>query len=112
MKNHFLAFLALSLPAFVLAQTYDNSLFGLANYLIDLIKNVVLWLIFSFAIIFFLWNIIKFLRDPSKVSQSGSYIIWGIVALTVMFSIYGLIGLVAETFGLEVGIPQFFVGGK
>lgn len=98
------------LPTFAFAQQYDFDLFGLGNYLIDLIKNVALYLIFSLAIIFFLWNILMFIKDPSKVKDSGKYILWGILALTVMFTIYGLIGLVAETFNLSLGLPQFFTG--
>jgi hypothetical protein len=112
MKKFSLSFIFLFSPFITFAQRYDQDLFGLGEYLIDLIKNTFLWLIFSLAIIFFLYNIFNYIRKPDKIQTSGTYILWGILALTVMFTVYGLIGLVAETFGLQLGIPQFFIGSK
>ncbi len=102
--------LTVSLPVFAFAQSYDSDLFGLAEYAKDLVKNTVLYLIFSLAIIFFLWNIFRYITNKDKIQTSKNYIIWGLIALTVMFTVYGLIALIAQTFGLQLGIPQFFVG--
>ena len=99
-----------TLPAFAFAQSYDSDLFGLAEYAKDLVRNTVLYLIFSLAIIFFLWNVFRFIINKDKIQTSKDYIIWGLIALTVMFTVYGLIALIAQTFGLQLGIPQFFVG--
>lgn len=104
------ALLALVLPSQALA--YSSDLQGLAEYLAEFAKTSVLWLIFALAVIFFLWNILKYLRNPDKIQESGKYILWGLVALTVMFTVYSIIGLFAQTFNFEVGIPQFFIGQK
>lgn len=104
-----LIYLTLTLvPNLVFAQSYSSDLKGVVNYLVDFLKTSVLWLIFAMAVIFFLWNILNFIRKPDKVQESGKYILWGLVALTVMFTLYSIVGLFAQTFNFEIGIAQFF----
>lgn len=101
--------LLLMAPSLTLAQSYSSDLKGLVNYLVDFLKTSVLWLIFAAAVIFFLWNILNYLRKPDKVQESGKYILWGLIALTVMFTLYSLISLLAQTLNFDIGIAQFFV---
>lgn len=96
------------LPILASAQSYSSDLKGLVDYLVDFLKTSVLWLIFAMAVIFFLWNVMNYLRKPDKVQDSGKYILWGLLALTVMFTLYSLVGLFADTFNLNLGIAQFF----
>jgi hypothetical protein len=114
MKLRYLSLLAglLSTPLLALAQGYSSDLKGLVDYLVNFLKTSVLWLIFALAVIFFLWNILNYLRKPDKVQESGKYILWGLIALTVMFTLYSLVGLFAETFNFEIGIAQFFPSSR
>lgn len=114
MKLRYLSLLAalLSTPLLALAQGYSSDLKGLVDYLVNFLKTSVLWLIFALAVIFFLWNILNYLRKPDKVQESGKYILWGLIALTVMFTLYSLVGLIAETFNFEIGIAQFFPSAR
>ena len=36
---------------------------------------------------------------------------YGLIALTLMFTFYAVTGLLAVTFGIQIGIPQFFTDG-
>ena len=38
--------------------------------------------------------------DPEKVSEGHRLLLWGIIAFVVMISIWGLVNVVANTFGL------------
>lgn len=109
-KILYTSFLALLAPVAVFAQTYDQDIFGLGQYILDLIQNLFLYLIFAFAVIFFLYNILQYIRNPGDIKKSKEYILWGLVALTVMFTFYAIIRLLAATFNFTVGIPQFFGG--
>jgi hypothetical protein len=100
----------LMFPILANAQGYSSDIVGLTDYLVSFAKTSLLWLIFSLAVIFFLWNVMNYLRKPDKVQESGKYILWGLIALTAMFTIYSIIYLFADTLNFDVGIPQFYVG--
>ncbi len=108
LKNIF-TFLLLSFPNFLFAQSFD--LFGLASRIVGIINNTIVYLIFALAVIFFIYHVAKFIysgNDEAQRAESRTYILYGIIVLTIMFSIYGVIGLVASTFGISnFGIPQF-----
>lgn len=126
LKNHFfsantylktylfglgLSFLFVPFFAFA-ATTYTQDLFGLFEYLKDIINDLVLWLFTTGAVLLFLFFLSKKLFEMSqgKVDTKGTnnYIIYGLIALTVMFTFYAIVGLIAVTFGIRIGIPQFF----
>ena len=47
--------------------------------------------------------------EEAKRAQGKQYMIWGIIALAVMLSIWGLVGVLKNTFGINVGqsiLPQ------
>ncbi len=111
MKKFVYWFLALS-PVFALAQTTNLS--GLAQ-LVDSFKAVldrVIPVLFGLAIIYFFWGLIKYIRsagDPKAAAEGRSIMIWGVVALFVMISVYGLINFLAGTLGLnntQVSLPK------
>jgi hypothetical protein len=45
-----------------------------------------------------------------KTDGLNKYILWGLVVLTLMFTFYAVVGLISATFGIRIGIPQFFGG--
>jgi hypothetical protein len=108
--NHLLASFIIVVPALSVSFAYESNLFGLGQYILDFIRTTVLWLIFALAIIFFLWNVLMYIKDPAKIKDSSKYMLFGLIALTVMFTVYGIIRLFADTLNFEIGIPKFFVG--
>jgi hypothetical protein len=103
----------LLLPSLVFAQESGFNLFGLVGNLVDVLNTTVIYLIFAFAVLFFMYHIAMYIysgNDEGKRSESRKYMLYGIIALTVMFTTYGLIGLLAITFGINeslIGIPSF-----
>ena len=73
-----------------------------------LIRSVVP-LLFTLATAAFIWGIIQYFLNPDneeKRKAGKSYMTWGIVALFIMVSMWGLVGILSNTFGINVLIPQ------
>ena len=73
-----------------------------------LIKSVVP-LLFTLATVGFIWGIIQYFINPDNEEQrkkGKSYMVWGLIALFVMISMWGLVGVLNETFGIQTLIPQ------
>lgn len=65
------------------------------------------------ATLVFLWGILKYITaggDATKVAEARSYIIWGIVGLAVMASVWAIITYLKDTLGISGGdntIPTY-----
>lgn len=95
---------ALALPLLASAQIAANAqsgIFGLLT-LAARVLNTLVGLFVLAAIVVFFWGLIKYLRDVGEQKSEGLHtMIWGIVAIFVMVSIWGLIRIVQQTFGLD-----------
>lgn len=79
------------------------------NRAIDLILQPLVILLFTLAIAYLLYNGVRFLSlEPGDKNRDEAWkaILWGLVGLTIMFSVYGLIRLVLNTFGISPGDIQ------
>jgi hypothetical protein len=73
-----------------------------------LIKSVVPFL-FTLATAAFIWGIIQYFLNPDneeKRKKGKEYLLWGVIGLFVMISIWGLVGVLSNTFGVKTLIPQ------
>lgn len=63
-------------------------------------------IIFALALLFFFWGLAQFIRSVSdKTIQEGkNKMIWGIIALFVMISIWGIIKYIGDSVGIETGV--------
>lgn len=74
------------------------------NKVNNLILNPIILLLFAISFVYFAIGIINLIRlEPgdSKKEDAMKSIIWGIVGMLVMFSVYGLIAFVFDTFGIS-----------
>lgn len=82
-----------------------NTLCYIGYTIINLINNVAVPLVFALAFIVFLYGIAKAYifssGDPEEVKKGHKLVLWGLVAFAVMISIWGLVNIVANTFGLS-----------
>jgi len=95
----FLIFLFIS-PIVVLAADFA----GIVSFFVYMIVNPVVYLIVGFAVVYFLWGVAKYIlhSDDAKSREEGrSMMIYGIIAIFVMISMWGLVNLLDATFGLE-----------
>lgn len=75
-----------------------------------IISHSVIPLIFAIATIMFIWGVVQFVinsDEEAKKEKGKQFMIWGIIALTVMISVWGLVNILGGTFGINAGfIPQ------
>ena len=101
-----IAFGVLFTPFIALAQLAQGTknVTGLVLFLQDAMKSATV-LILAAAVVFFLWNVFKFVMaagDEEKRKEGQSGIIYGIIGIAVMVSIYGLVNfLTASTVGTD-----------
>ena len=75
----------------------------LIENILDFINGTLIYLVFALAFIFFIWGVFKYFilggaSDETR-EEGKKFIVWGIVALAVMVSVWGLVNLLVDTFG-------------
>ena len=91
-------------PLVALAQTkgvnpgYVNDLITESS---SLLRGLVILLI-SLAVVWFIWNVIRYAmsEDLEKKDTAKSQMIWGIIAIAVMVSIWGLVTILQGIFNV------------
>lgn len=80
---------------------------GIAMNIIFIINTVLVPLLFAISFIVFLYGIaqayIFSTGDAEKVKDGHKIILWGLVGFAIMVSVWGLVNVVAVTFGLTGG---------
>ena len=107
MKKIFISSVLFLTPLIASAQNFRN-LTELINFFTDLIYKSVVPLLVALAVVYFIWGLITFIKnaDSEPEREKGrSRMIWGVIALFVIVAVWGLVGVLANTFGVRVGIP-------
>ena len=92
---------AFALPSLTAAQT--------ALTVIDKVKQIlgaVIPILITLAVIYFFWGLGKYILNVDSEEgkeQAKSIMIWGIIALFVMVSVWGLVNLIGNTFDIQSG---------
>ncbi|MGC9605584.1 MAG: Mbov_0395 family pilin-like conjugal transfer protein [Minisyncoccia bacterium] len=72
------------------------------------IGNTVIGILISLAVIWIIWNVVSFIihaDNPEKRGESGKAILWGVVGLFVILSIWGLVNILTGTFSTNTQAP-------
>ncbi len=86
-----------------------TSLLDILIWLKCIIGVAIIPLIFTLAFLFFLWGMAMYIRgsdDVKKREESKKFIYWGIIGLTVMVSVWGIVKIVNTTFGFGNTVPK------
>ena len=86
-------------PSVVLAAGYDDLLVAVGEHI-----NRVIPVIIGAALVFFLFGLARFILNAGdvKAQETGkNLMIWGIVALTVMVSVWGIVKFMKESSNLD-----------
>ena len=98
------SFVFIVVPAISSAFTLED----LAGFFIVEIVNNAVILIIALAVAYFLWGVAKYIlhSDDAKAMEEGrSMMIYGIIAIFVMVSMWGLVNLLDATFfGIDSGL--------
>lgn len=85
-----------------------NAASNLVSKFVDYIINPAILIIFSAGFFLFLWGLVQFLWNLDEGAQSNGkqHMLWGIVGMLIMISVYGIIGLIDNTFDLNISNPD------
>ena len=88
----------------------NSKLQNLLTYATCIISSSVIPLIFALALAMFIWGVVQYViksDEEAKKEKGRQFMIWGIIALTVMVSVWGLVAILGNTFGIDTGfVPQ------
>jgi hypothetical protein len=80
----------------------------LLDYFTCVIGKSVIPFLFALAVLMFIWGAIKFFiinsDEEAKREQGKQFMIWGIIALAVMVSVWGLVNILGTTFGVRTNV--------
>ncbi len=78
------------------------------GYITCIINSAIIPFVFAVAVLFFVWGSVKFFiinaDEEAKRAQGKQFMIWGIVALAVMLSVWGLVNILGSTFNLTTNV--------
>lgn len=105
--------LAFVVPSFAFAQQTITDINSLATKLTS-IGNLLTYLLVALAVIFIIWNVVMFLikgNDPAARTGALHSILWGVVGLFIIVSIWGLVNILKGTFNtsetINGSLPTF-----
>ena len=85
-------------------------------YIICIINKAIIPLVFAVALVLFIWGVMQYViyaQDTEKKAKGKQFMIWGVIALTVMLAVWGLVAILGRTFGLEARfLPRAQPGGS
>ena len=68
------------------------------------ISGILVPIIFSLAALFFVWGVFNYFilgaGDSEKREQGRSFVIWGLLGMVVLFSVWSLVKIILSTFGI------------
>jgi hypothetical protein len=117
MKKIFYAVVGLALPFQALAADTSNcpvdkfdSISGIFQSLTCIMLRYVINFMITLATVLFVWGVIQYFINPEneeKRKAGKQFMIWGIIGLFVMVSIWGIVNIFTTTFGITKNtIPQ------
>lgn len=117
MKKYLLASLALSsVPFFAFAQGDLGNVGDLVESL-GTIVDTATPIVVGIALLAFFWGLAKYIfsaNDDEKKKEGRNIMIWGVVALFVMVSVWGLVRFIGDALDIEQGgdipIPEVNLG--
>ncbi len=81
---------------------------GLVNHIISYASGIVA-VIIALALVVFLYGLVGYISnsdDEDKRSESISYMTAGLIGLFVMVSVWGILNILTDTFGVNFEVPQ------
>ncbi|HEY4518455.1 MAG TPA: pilin [Candidatus Paceibacterota bacterium] len=91
-------------PALAFAQTGGSNLLALLN-LIQTIVSRAIPILTAVALLYFIWGLVQFITSAGgeKHEEGKTKMWWGIIALFVIVSIWGIVGYIGQVFGIGQG---------
>ena len=79
------------------------------NNFITYLINPAMLLLFALGFFLFMWGVVEFIwaLNQGEVKNDGKdHMIWGVIGMVIMASVYGIIGMIDRTFSLNATNPD------
>jgi hypothetical protein len=83
---------------------YADSIDELFFKLNDTLLNPIIEFMFIVAFVVFIYGVMQYLRNadqPDKRQQGQKHMLFGLLGFLIMFTVYGIINLLLNTFGIQ-----------
>lgn len=84
------------------AKGVDATVNSVVGKIVDNVVYPAIIFMFGLAVLMFIWGMINFFKggdDPAAREQGQRHILWGIIGMAIMVSVFGIIRLVASSVG-------------
>lgn len=88
--------LAFPLTSFAALENIDELVGDVGN-----IINRAIPILFALALLVFFWGLVKFIFSPEDKESAKKTMLWGVVALFVMATVWGLVSFLGEAVGVD-----------
>jgi uncharacterized RDD family membrane protein YckC len=85
------------------------ALSDLVSRFTEFIIDPAILVVFAGGFFYFVWGLVEFLwtlRGGGETSTGKNHMIWGVVGMLVMVSVFGIISVINDTFSLNFGTPD------
>jgi hypothetical protein len=82
---------------------------NILNNIIDFIVNPLILLLIGLAVIYFLYGVFNFVRNADKPDEraiGARHILWGIIGIAIIFSVFTFVKVIQNTIGPDVYKPK------
>ncbi len=76
---------------------------GFVGRVNEFVLNPLIIMMFAVALLFFLYGVVEFIMNSDKSDErelGKNHIIWGVVGMFIMFSVYAILRMIENTFGI------------
>lgn len=82
-----------------------NTIQKIATGIVNFINDILVPLVFALAFAFFLYGVFRYFflgaADPKNREEGKKFVLWAVIAFAVMISVWGIVRVLAGTFGFE-----------
>ena len=100
MKKFAFGLTLFALPYVVFAQeTIDT----IADRFFEIVNNILIPAVFALAFLFFIWGVFRYVvaGDEESRKEGQRIMLWGVIGLFVMVSVWGLVNLLSGSVNLD-----------
>jgi hypothetical protein len=75
----------------------------------EFVVDPAILIIVAAGFLLFVWGLVEFLwkmREGGDTAVGKQHMLWGIVGMLIMFSVYGILSIINDTFSLNFGTPD------
>jgi len=106
-KYQILTLLSFLIFSPILVWAFPGDLTGVINLFTDIGLKVIP-LLGAIAFLVFVWGVARFISsagNEKEIKDSKNLLIWGVIGLFVMITIWGIVAFLSGEFGFGSGVP-------